>query len=277
MYTGIAELQLSDENLAKLYEGSYKPDLFINQYIILKNEVGEIIDKGRWTEDGYSKLKYKTINNDYFGKFRPKNIEQEFAFDALQNEKITGILLQGGFGSGKSMCSLVHAIDLLINNRSKISKIVFLRNNIPTKNTIDVGALPNDLTSKIKPFAMMLADILGDETQLDRLIGDGKVYLEHIGFIRGRSFKNSIVYVSEAQNLTQEQISIIISRIGENSRLFIEGDLSQWDRCVFQKESGIVAMGESLKGDSEFAMITLYKNERSRFASLSDKVLSYKQ
>jgi predicted ribonuclease YlaK len=277
LYTGIRELQLDDKGLVDLYEKKLiAPELYVNQYLIIRNNDGDIVDNGRWTENGFVKLKYKAIKNDMFGKFEPRNTEQKFAFDALQNDSITGVLITGGFGSGKSIMCLVHALYAIEqgSNKNRYDRLIFLRNNIPTKNTVDVGALPSDLNSKIKPFALMIGDILGSETQLDRLIAEEKIKLEHIGFLRGRSFTNSIVYVSEAQNLTQEHVSLIVSRIGQGSRLFIEGDLNQCDRVVFEKESGVYAMAEGLKGDFEFGMVTLQKNERSRFASLSDKILA---
>jgi PhoH-like ATPase len=276
LYSGVAELgSITDEQIAQLYQGDTEFKLYKNQYVIFTKPNNETVT-GKWNGENLEDIHFSPIKNNAFGVFAPRNIEQELAFSAMQDESLTGVLLTGGFGSGKSIISLVHALDFVTRSKKPYKSVIFLRNNQITKNTNDVGALPDSLTAKLKPFAMMLADIIGDEAGLDRLITEKKVILEHIGFIRGRSFKNSIVYVSEGQNLTREQISIIISRIGEGSRLFIEGDVKQWDKEVFNKDSGIIAMAESLKGDEEFAMITLKKNERSRFASLSDKVLDYK-
>jgi predicted ribonuclease YlaK len=276
LYTGVLELVLNDENLAAFYEGRYPCDFYINEYLILKNEKGEIVDKGRWTKDGFTKLKYKPINNQLFGKFAPRNFLQECAFDLMQNDSITGKLLVGGFGSGKTIISLVHSLDFILGKNQRYDRLVYLRNNIPTKNTVDVGALPADLNAKIKPFAMPLADILGEETQLDLLIENGRIKLDHIGFIRGRSYKNSIIFLSEGQNTTQEIMALVVSRVGDGSILIVEGDLNQCDKNIFDERSGINAMAESLKGDIEFGMVRLVKNERSRFASLSDNILNYK-
>ena len=120
MYTGILELTLNDIDVAKLYENRYSCDFYINQYIVLRNEKGEIIDKGRWTKDGFTKLKYKPINNQLFGKFEPRNLQQEFAFDLMQNDSITGKLLIGGFGSGKTVISLVHSLDFILGKKQRL-------------------------------------------------------------------------------------------------------------------------------------------------------------
>jgi predicted ribonuclease YlaK len=263
--------------MVDFYEGNYKNDLLINQYIIVKNNKGEIVDKGRWTKDGFTKLKYKNINNEMFSKVSPRNIEQEFLFDLLQNDSITGKLVIGGMGSGKTMLSLVHSLNMVIGKNAKYDRLIYLRNNIITKNTNDIGALPSDIVAKIKPFAMPLCDIIGDEFALDGLIENKKIVLEHIGFIRGRSYKNSVIFVSEAQNIDKEIAALVVARVGEGSLLIVEGDLRQSDKAVFKDNPGICAMAESLKGDPEFGMVTLVKNERSRFSSLSDKILDYKQ
>ena len=278
LYTGIQELILTDDLMANLYNGSYvNNELFLNQYLIIKDSSGNVVDTGRWTEKGFTKLKYKPINNDYFGKISPRNQEQTFAFDALENDSITGVLLTGGFGSGKTMCSLVYAIDQITRQTPKYDRIVYLRNNYDVFNTISVGALPGNLNEKLAPYAMSLADILGSVTQLNLLISTEKIVLDHIGFIRGRSFKNSLVLLSEAQNTSREIMALIVARIGTGSRLIVEGDVRQCDKEVFAKNSGIYYLAESLRGDPEFAMITLKKNERSRFASLSDKILGIEE
>lgn len=274
MYSGVCELVLNDYEIASLYEGNYiNDDLFLNQYLIIKNISGEIVDTGKWSKNGFAKLKYKTISNDLFGKVKPLNLEQTFMFDALQDDSITGVLITSGFGGGKTFGTLSYSLDQVIGSKPKYDRIIYLRNNYDTLNTISVGSLPGDLNQKLKPYAMALADIIGNLTELDRLIEDQKIILDHIGFIRGRSFKNSLIIVSEAQNTTKEIMALIVARVGTGSRLLVEGDIRQADKDIFTKNSGIYHMAETLKGDPEFAMVTLKKNERSRFASLSDKIL----
>ena len=273
-YSGILELKLDDQEMADFCEGKLKRnDILINQYLVIKDSSGKSVDEGKWTKCGFTRLKYKPIENKMFGKISPRNQEQRFMFDLLQDSSEIGKLIIGNMGSGKTMISLVHALDMIVGNKPKYDRLVYLRNNIITKNTNDLGALPSDITAKIKPFAMPLCDILGDESALDSLIQDHKIVLEHIGFIRGRSYKNSVVFVSEAQNIDRAIAALIVARIGEGSILIVEGDLKQSDKSVFEKESGICAMAEALKGDYEFGMVTLKKNERSRFASLADLLL----
>jgi len=276
IYSGVVELSLSDTEIAEFYEKRFLPEnLHLNEYIIIKDSFGNLVDKGKWTAEGFTPLKYKSITNNLLGRIKARNLLQELAFDLLQDDNIIGKCMVGGFGVGKSFLALAYALDSVISKNGKFDHVVFMRNNISTKNTVDIGALPSTLDAKLRPFALSMADIIGSETELDRFIEDGKIKLEHIGFVRGRSFRNSAVILSEAQNITQEQMAIIVSRIGENSILIVEGDLSQCDKEVFRKESGLVALIESLKDDAEFGVVTLKQNERSKFSALADKVMRY--
>ena len=274
MYSGIIELTLENEDLAKLYEGTYKNErLLLNEYIIVRDVNSNQVDEGKWDGEKFVKIKPKNICNNLFGTFSPRNQEQRFAFDLMQDSKIVCKILLGNFGTGKTMISLVHALNFISGRSPCFDRLIYLRNNVGVKNVDDIGALPGDLIYKIKPYIMPLSDILGEESSLDALIFNGKIVPTHIGFLRGRSFKNSVIFCSESQNLTLEHLALIVSRVGENSMLIIEADLHQRDRTVFEKSNGLEIMVDKLKGDPEFGVCTLVKNERSRFASLAEKLL----
>lgn len=94
--------------------------------------------------------------------------------------------------------------------------------------------------------------------------------IEHLGYMRGRDIKNSIILVSEAENLTKEHVQLLIGRVAEGSQIWFDGDLKQTDSTVFEKYSGIKAMVEKLKGNSLFGYVHLKKSERSETARLAD-------
>lgn len=264
---------MTDGDFAKVYEKPSELGLIENEYVIVKDKGGEIIDKKRYDGKTLVPLKYKTIDNVHFSKIKPLNPEQEFLFDMLNNEKIIGKCVLGRFGVGKSFCSLVWALDKVVSQKSQYKNLIFIRNNINLSNTDSIGALPNGLVEKLLPFAMPIVDILGSKIELDRLISDEKLFIEHLGFLRGRNFSKSIVYLMEAGNITREQMALIVGRIGEESCLIVDGDVAQTDRAVFTKENGIVAMVEKFRGNSMFGVVTLTKNERSDFSTLSDLLL----
>jgi len=273
LYTGIRELTLADEEFQKLYEDGSSYGFYKNEYVLIKDSSGVSKDWRKWDGEKLIPLRWKQIDNDYFGKIRPLNDEQRFLFDMLQDEAIIGKLVQGGFGSGKTFLSLSWALDSISERKPKYDKICYVRNPIEVKDVPNLGALPSDLNAKLLPWAMPIVDILGDESIFEEYVLRGKIVLDHLGFIRGRSFKRTIVYVNECQNISKYHLALLISRIGEGSCLIMDGDIRQVDKEIFSKKSGMASMSEALKGNPMFGMVTLKKNERSAFASLADVLM----
>lgn len=287
-YTGIHEIYLTNsqedqELLAYIYSSpesvGEKFDLVENQYLLVwdktqatYDENGKIkgyqpIDQFRFDGEKLVKLKFKNIENSFTGRVKPLNVKQKLMFDMLQNKKLTLKATFGSFGVGKDFIMISHAIDML--NRGEIDKIVYVRNNIQVKDTNDIGFLPSDLNSKLLPFAMPLADHLGGQDGLDMFLRSGKIEIQHLGFLRGRDFKNTIVYCSEIQSSTTEHIQLLIGRIGENSQLWLNGDTRQIDSDKFKYDNGVIAL-KKLKGQRLYGQVTLDKTERSETARLAD-------
>ena len=160
------------------------------------------------------------------------------------------------------------ALDLLEHN--KFERIVYVRNNIEVKNSKPVGFLPGTYNEKLMPFAGPLADHLGGYDGLNLMISSGKIEIVHLGIIRGRDIKNSIILCSEAENMTKEHIQLLLGRVGEGSALWINGDFKQCDAEIFRKNSGLAAAIEKLKGHPRFGYVKLLKTERSETAAMAD-------
>ena len=232
-----------------------------NGYILIPNADADGNTAGlRWDGSRYVPIKYKNLNTTYAGKIKPLNDQQKIAFDLLQNDDITIKLLLGVYGSGKD--------DLI--EKGKYDKIVWVRNNIEVKDTKELGFLPGSMFEKIYPFAAILADCLGGEVALERAITDGWVEIQPLGFIRGRSFQRSIIYCSEAENLTKQHVQLLIGRVGEGSTLWINGDLRQIDDVAFERNNGIQKLIDKLTGNERFGTVYLPITERSETARLAD-------
>lgn len=273
MNPGIKFVTLSDEDIAAFYEGRYKIDMVINQYLFLKNEAGEVIDKFKWDGTKLLPLKFKCIDNDRFGKIKPINDEQYALFDLLQDESITVKEITGIAGSGKNYTAFTYALDCIDKwdrGRSPYKKIVMVRNNIEVKDTFNLGALPSGINEKLLPYAMPAVDLLGSSIELFRLIDDGKLELLHLGFARGRNFDNTIVIVDESENLTSEHVALLISRIGKNSVILFLGDICQTDKVVFEKNSGLERLNSRLFGNPLYGCVHLTRTERSYTAALAE-------
>ena len=213
---------------------------------------------------------YKPIKNDLLGKVAPRNIEQRLAFDMLQNEQSTVKVLTGCFGSGKTFLMVAHAMSQILDG--KFEKLVWVRNNIEVKDTVSLGALPGTTEEKLAPYVGPLADHLGGMEQVNDMIFRNQIEIQHLGFIRGRDIKNSIIISSEAENLTKQHVQLLIGRVGEGSNLWIEGDYSQVDKKVFEDNSGLRRMVDRLAGDPLFQYVNLPTTERSATARLADKL-----
>lgn len=215
-------------------------------------------------------ISYKPIRSHFMGEVKPRNPQQEMLFDLLQNPDIKVKLALGRFGSGKSLIMLAHAIDLV--QRGKFDKIVFVRNTIQVKDSKDIGLLPGSLNEKLWPFLMAVADHVGGEEGLVRLIEDNIIEPVHLGYIRGRDFKRAIIFCDECEHLTKQHVQLILGRAAEGSEVWFAGDLKQRDSKVFETNSGIVEMLKKLTGNPLFGTVTLIKSERSEVAQLADEL-----
>lgn len=275
-YKGWTEVTLEDggeEALAMAYSKDVEQknlfDTPTNGYVLIPNADADDNTAGlRWDGSRYVPIRYKNLNTTYAGKIKPLNDQQKIAFDLLQNDDITIKLLLGVYGSGKDFLMVNHAIDLI--EKGKYDKIVWVRNNIEVKDTKELGFLPGSMFEKIYPFAAILADCLGGEVALERAITDGWVEIQPLGFIRGRSFQRSIIYCSEAENLTKQHIQLLIGRVGEGSTLWINGDLRQIDDVAFERNNGIQKLIDKLTGNERFGTVYLPITERSETARLAD-------
>ena len=268
-YRGYEVIRSDDERLAEFYEAKDNIfNLLENQYLLVEDLHGKLADSYVWQNGTFRKVGYVKIGNDFTGIVKPRNAQQEVLFDMLDDKQSTVKLVTGGFGCGKTMSLVVAALDAI--SKGRFEKIIWVRNNIEVKDTTPLGSLPGDSYDKLLPFAMPLADHCGGIEGLQHLIEQDKVEIVHLGFLRGRDIKNSIILCSEAENLTKQHIQLLIGRVGEGSNLWMDADLKQRDKTAFEKSAGLELMIERLKGQKLFGYIKLLKTERSETARLAD-------
>lgn len=229
---------------------------------------GEIVDKVCYQRNNFRPLKFKAIDSMYLGKLNSKNLQQDFAFDMLQDKTTPIKILAGRYGSGKSLLMIAHALELL--ERGKIDKIVFVRNNIELKDTTPLGSLPGTADDKMIVWAANLGDHLGGMEAVRMMMDKGMLEIAPLGYIRGRDFKRCIIFCDECENLTVHQCQLLIGRIGENSQLWMAGDRRQTDKNVFDQNSGMGRAIEKLQGRELFSYMYLPISERSAASAYAD-------
>ena len=269
-YTGYKDITFSDEEMSDFYlhlnENTYNS--LLNEYLIIRKSDGEIVDYRKWNGTEYVVASYKQINSHFMGKIKPRNPQQVLAFNMLQDKEETIKVISGKFGTGKDLIMIANALKLI--DEGKFDKLLYVRNAIGVKDANDIGFLPGSKLEKLMPYAMPLADHLGGETGLEMQMMAGKIEIEHLGFIRGRDIKNTIIYVSEAENLTKEHVQLLIGRVGENSSLWMNGDFKQTDSTLFRMNNGLLSTVQKLAGHKRFGFVQLEKTERSETAAMAD-------
>lgn len=270
-YTGFKDIVLTNPNdINALYDPKTNETFSCleNEYLIARDEKEEVIDLFKCKDGRLAQVPYKAIESKFAGKIKPRNIQQKLGIDMLYDTDITIKILTGKFGTGKDLLMSSAAIDLI--EKGYFDKLVYVRNNIEVKNSKPIGHLPGSSNEKLLPFAMCLADHVGGVDGLSYMIEKGVVEVVHLGFIRGRDIKNSIILCSEAENLTKEHIQLLIGRVGEGSNLWVNGDFKQTDLAIFERNNGLMTAIDRLKGHPRFGYVKLLKTERSETAAMAD-------
>ena len=161
------------------------------------------------------------------------NEEQKQAKEKILNNTVT--LLAGSAGSGKTLLACQIALEKLF--MKEVEKVIITR---PTVSKEEIGFLPGDLREKMDPWVQPIYQnmfLLYDKVAIEKHINEGNIEIVPVSFMRGRTFVNSIVIVDEAQNVTHEQMEMIVTRIGVDSKMIVCGDDNQVD-LKNKRESG---------------------------------------
>jgi phosphate starvation-inducible PhoH-like protein len=171
-----------------------------------------------------SKKKNYEINNK--NNYIPRTNNQIEYQKSLNNDNIKLLFCIGPAGSGKTLFACKNAIESL--EYGKISKIIITRPIITIEE--DMGFLPGDINEKMHPWTIPIFDIFEEyysKKDIRNLISDNIIEIAPLGFMQGRTFKNSIIIADEMQNSTPNQMFMLLTRIGEDSKMVITGDLMQ--------------------------------------------------
>lgn len=285
-YCGIVYMDVSrydldsyNEMLSDLIEnGHYETEDYTfskNEYLIVPPAYEDAAygDTSVFRYDGihFHKVRGREIESQWTSDNKPifpRNPEQICLVDALLN-KVPIIYAGGKYGTGKTFLTHNYAISEL--EKDHIKKIIYVPNNSYTQNTMELGALPGDLMEKILPSIGPLVDIVGIDT-ITRWMQSEKLEIVPVAYIRGRNFDDSIVLVSEAENLTEEHIKLLLARCGNNTRIFFDGDIHQADSAIFKDRNGLKLLLNLHDSpfDGMFATVQLVTIERSVVAATAD-------
>jgi phosphate starvation-inducible protein PhoH and related proteins len=219
---------------------------FNNRYI---NEEMDIYETEiTYTKKYYESYEYlspkeKIIFDNKFSK--PKNPSQEYYFRQLNKKTNKIIVASGPAGTGKTLLGTEYAIRQFL--LGKCDKIIFTRPAVSVDE--DLGYLPGTLEEKMAPWVRPIYDILYnfiEPSEVTELLETKYIEISPLGYMRGRTFKNCWIIADEMQNSTPSQMKMLLTRIGENTKLVITGDLEQPDRT--DQINGLEDFLEKFKG-----------------------------
>jgi phosphate starvation-inducible PhoH-like protein len=202
-------------------------------------------------------------------KFRTN--AQEDLWVLIEKNEIT--LCSGPAGTGKSHISVAKAIDLLLNPNNKFEKIIIIKPVVEADEKL--GFLPGDIDEKLAPYKYSTINIFEKmigKNKVAQLIDNGYVEAMALAYLRGVNIDNAILIFEEAQNSTPRQIKTLLTRIGENAKFIINGDLEQNDRYDKKEKTGLFIAMQKLNGINGIGLFE-FKNEDIVRNQLIGKIL----
>jgi PhoH-like ATPase len=263
---------------------TYRREMTPNQFAVLKDK----------DDDNHTGLARRLADTDALipvtGPRKPvfgimaRNVQQTMALDLLLDDEIKFLTLLGSAGTGKTLLALAAGMNKVFNEE-RYDKLLVARPIMPLGR--DIGYLPGDKDEKLGAWMQPIFDNLAyllstrgshiqnaeshsTEQRVQKLMADGKVVLEPLTYIRGRSIPHQFIIVDEAQNLTPHEVKTIVSRVGEGTKIVLTGDIGQIDNPYLdQSSNGLAYAVERMKGVAIAGHVTLAKSERSELASLA--------
>ena len=256
-------------------EIDFKDALQPNECFVMKSDRNSVL--ARYNPFTHSISRVRKGKN--YG-IEPRNAEQAFAFEVLNDPEIKLVALTGKAGTGKTLLALAAALGKLADYKQ-----ILLARPIVALSNKDLGFLPGDAKEKVAPYMQPLFDNLNvikhqfaagstEVKRLEDMQKNEQLVIEALAFIRGRSLSETYCIIDESQNLTPNEIKTIITRAGEGTKMVFTGDIQQIDQPYLDSQSnGLVYMIDRMKGQNLFAHVNLVKGERSQLSELASNLM----
>lgn len=286
IYSGSGDIELADEDFAQFYDRDNPHvdledymqgvELYPNQFLYITNDkrrqsVGIVkVEGGKYVLRPVSDFRH----NKNSLSISPRNLEQNLAMNLMFDPNIHFVSLIGKAGTGKTLLALQAAIHMM----EKEDKTIVVTKPTEAVGRRNIGFLPGGVDEKMEAWLGSVFDnlryIYGDETYVQSLLDARRIKIDSISLFRGRSIPNSVIIVDELQNCSKLEAKTILTRAGDNTKIFVTADINQIDNpYVDQYSNGAAYCVEKLKHFDLVGHITLTKGERSALATLASENL----
>ncbi|MFO0872806.1 MAG: PhoH family protein [Phycisphaerales bacterium] len=308
LYTGFAEISVGGEMIDDLYNERQLPVERLTPFLRTEGPDGDIVEFQpvcnqylillNNADEGHSGLARVLADTGHVipvsGPRKPvygimaRNAQQTMALDLLLDDEVKLVSLIGPAGTGKTLLAIAAGMQKVLKEEH-FDKLLVARPIMPLGR--DIGYLPGDKDEKLSMWMQPIFDNLAyllstrgshandaesrsTEQRIDQLVMSGKVVMEPLTYIRGRSIPHQFMLVDEAQNLSPHEVKTIVSRVGDGTKIVLCGDIGQIDNPYLDASSnGLSHLIERMKGQRLSGHVTLSKTERSDLASLAAEIL----
>ena len=278
VYTGYSEANIEDSVIDDIYDDNL--DYKLEDMNLLPNEFKFLTSLSDSQKSVFIRKsrsgKIKKVRPSSAWSLKPRNREQIMALDLLMDQTVPVVSLVGKAGSGKTLLALAAGLEQVIN-KSNYNRIIVTKPIQPVGK--DIGYLPGTLTEKMEPWIAPIKDNLNflfknDKLTMGMYFDEGKLEVEAMTFIRGRSITNSYIIIDEVQNMTQHEIKTVLTRVGEGTKVVLTGDIQQIDNVYINSTTnGLTYVVEKFKNQPISGHVLLRKGERSEVATISADIL----
>ena len=165
--------------------------------------------------------------------FKPKTLNQRVFHDIISDDNTQLVLCHGIAGTGKTYVSIYKALQDVLRRGTPYDKLIIINPTVDVGNEDKLGFLPGELSAKIQQYnesTFTILDKIIGKARAGKMIADNKIEIGVLNFLRGTNLENCYVILDEAQNVSPMQIKTLMTRISENCKMIIQGDMSQCDK-----------------------------------------------
>jgi len=277
-YNGIKEVFLTERDYVRVRDSEINQlDCFPNEYVIINNTTKDEQYLYMWNGEYLEEVKVKPITNKYLGTKDAVvhfDLYQKAFIHMLQNENVKIMITDSIYGAGKSYIMLHWALQQLgSNNNGRYSKMYFVKSDSPPDNRKPYPAIPGGILEKSEGILGVLCDTTSEDSISEFMNRNNKIEVLPIQFAKSRSLQNSILFITEAQDFTPSEMERLLSRIGDDTVVLLDGSTRQIDNRYCKYRNGLTIASENFKNKSNAAQVNMivdYRSEISKMVSEMD-------